>query len=68
MKHVFTYSLNVLCYWNQNVFRFANIFHFKGVSVDKIENVVKTVKGRTTLDLSCESDKTMLIDQVIMSL
>ena len=36
------------------IFRFTNIFNLNSVTVDIIQSVVKTVKARTPLDLSCD--------------
>ena len=43
-------------YWNEYIFRFANTLQLNSVSVDNIQNVVKTVKSGTSLDLSCIGD------------
>ena len=43
-------------YWNKYIFRFANTFQLNSISVDNIQNVVKTVKSGTSLDLSCIGD------------
>ena len=40
-------------YWNKYFFRFANTFKHNSVSVDNIQNVVKTVRAGTSLDLNC---------------
>ena len=40
-------------FWNKYFFRFANTFKHNSVSVDNIQNVVKTVRAGTSLDLNC---------------
>ena len=40
-------------YWNKYIFRFANTFQLNSISVDNIQNVVKTVRAGTSLDLNC---------------
>merc|ERR1711884_498718 len=37
----------------ETTIRFANIFKLSNVSVDRIENVLKTIKTEASLDLSC---------------
>ena len=48
-------------YWNEYIIRFANTFQLNSVSVDKIQNVVKTKAG-TALDLSCGGDTILAAD------
>ena len=45
------------------IFRFANLFNINGISVNHIHSVVKTVKIRTALDLSCDT----VSDDIMMS-
>ena len=49
-------------YWNEYIFRFANTLQLNSVSVDNIQNVVKTVKSGTSLDLSCNGDTILAAD------
>ena len=44
-----------------------NILNINGVSVDNVQSVVKTVKARTSLDLSCDSLASRLSDDATMS-
>ena len=44
---------NTFLHWNEYIFRFANTLQLNSVSVDNIQNVVKTVRAGTSLDLNC---------------
>ena len=52
-------------YWNEYIFRFANTLQLTSVSFDNIQNVVKTVRAGTSLDLSC--DAALLFSDAMMS-
>ena len=52
-------------YWNEYISRFANTFQLNSISVDNIQNVVKTVKSGTSLVLSCYD--IMLSDDIMVS-
>ena len=54
-------------YWNEDIFRFANILNLNSINVDNILNVVKTVKSETSLNLTCANYDTRLSNDEIFS-
>ena len=56
-------SIKKKIFWNDDIFRFANIFELN--NVDKIWSVVKIRKSMTQLDMSCDHD--VLSDDSMLS-
>ena len=61
---IISHSMKGWEYWNENIFRFANIFHLNAVNISNKQSVVKMVKSRASLDC----DNTMLTNEGMLSL